>query len=105
MSGKKVTMSPLTMTIALLSLVLLCVVPAIAGPSDVWTCYIEPQNSTGECGAHIQVYVKLSITGGTYPEGVCSYQDDIYYDPNCVNVKEVNQSMSPFMLNAWHSYT
>ncbi len=104
MRGKRVTTSHFPLAIALLTLLLLSVVPVIAGPSDVWTCYLEPQDSTGECGALTKVSVKIGITSGTYPEGMCSYQDDIYYDPNCVNVKDVNQSMSPFTLNAWHLY-
>ena len=104
MRGKRVTISHFSLTIALLTLVLLSFVPVIAGPSDVWTCYLDPQDSTGECGALTEVSVKIGITSGSYPEGVCSYQDDIYYDPNCVNVKDVNQSMSPFTLNGWHLY-
>jgi uncharacterized repeat protein (TIGR01451 family) len=74
---------------------------------DTWTCYLEPQNSTGECDAPTIVSLKVNITRTGYygwldpRNGVCSYQDDIHYDLGCVNVTNVDQSMSPFTSNEW----
>jgi hypothetical protein len=73
-----VVRSLFTVTTILLIVVLLSIVPVTSGPSEVWTCYLEPQNSTEACGTPLKVAVKVSITSGTYPAGACSYQDDIY---------------------------
>ena len=88
-----VVKSLFTVTTILLLVVLLSSVPVTSGPSDVWTCYLEPQDSSGTCGTPINVAVKVSITGGTYPEGVCSYQEDIYYNRSCVDITNVDQSI------------
>lgn len=99
-----VVRSLFTVTTILLIVVLLSSVPVTSGPSEVWTCYLEPQDSSGTCGTPIKVAVKVSITSGTYPAGVCSYQEDLYYNLSCVDVTNVDQSMSPFMLKDWHLY-
>jgi hypothetical protein len=99
-----VVRSLFTVTTILLIVMILSSVPVTSGPSEVWTCYLEPQDSSGTCGTPINVAVKVGITSGTYPAGVCSYQDDIYYDQSCVTITNVDQSMSPFMLNDWHLY-
>ncbi|MEA2051923.1 MAG: hypothetical protein U9O90_03750, partial [Euryarchaeota archaeon] len=97
-------LSLLAMAIVLAAVVLMTIVPVTAGPSDTWTCYLEPRDSTWECDAPTIVSVKINITHTGYygwhdlGNGVCSYQDDIHYDLSCVNVTDVNQSMAPFLM-------
>ena len=109
-NGKRMKLSLLAMAIVLAAVVLMTIVPVTAGPSDTWTCYLEPQDSTGECDAPTIVSVKINITHTGYygwhdpGNGVCSYQDDIHYDLSCVNVTDVDQSMAPFLMSMWHHY-
>ncbi|MCW7076645.1 MAG: hypothetical protein OCU18_05065, partial [Candidatus Syntrophoarchaeum sp.] len=62
--------------------------------------YLVPQDSTGSPGADTLVTLKADITG----ENVASYQVDIHFDTNVVNITDVDFTDSPFPGNSWQHY-
>lgn len=61
-----------------------------------WETHFVPVDSTGEYGqSDIFVYFNLTESVGE----TVSWQTDVYYNKNCLEVVEVDQSMSPFLID------